>query len=201
MTIKKLFLILVLYLTILIITYITHIKLFYVDVVFYSAIIDVVIATVITSILIIFFNNFKIYNKTEYILLVIIFLLSGYSIAITIPTLIDRSLSFYILEKIEQRGGGIKISGFDRIFKEEYIVEHHLMEVRLTEQLESGTIIIKNQCVEITSKGKLLANFSQNFRKYFLPKKRLLLNEYSDSLTEIFKNKSSKDSGILGYEC
>ena len=128
----------------------------------------------------------------------IIWLLLGYSFAISIPTVIDRSLSFYLLEKLEQRGGGIKLNRFSDIFTKEYMKEHRLVDVRLTEQLTSGTIIIKEGCVRITGKGKSIAAFSRFFRTNFLPEQRLLMGQYSDDLIDPFK-KSNSD--VIGYEC
>jgi len=100
---------------------------------------------------------------------------------------IDRSLSFYLLEKIQQRGGGIRLASFQRVFTDEYVKEHRLVDVRLTEQLKSGTIVILDGCVKLTPRGKYLANFSRYFRRTFLPSKRLLMGEYTDALTDPFR--------------
>jgi hypothetical protein len=189
------------YLLVLIGVYITHVNFFYVKVVFYSAILDSILASIIISIIIFRFNFFHIFSKFEKLQMIIIYLLIGYALAISVPTVIDRSLSFYILEKIEQKGGRIKDSSLEKIFKEEYISEHHLMSVRLTEQLQSGTIILENGCVKITSKGILFASISRNFRKHFLPKNRLLMGEYTDVLTDIFKNKQDKEDKVIEYAC
>ena len=112
--------------------------------------------------------------------------LLGYIFAISLPTVIDRSLSFYILEKLQQRGGAIQLSKFEYIFTNEYMREHKLVDIRLTEQTESGTIIIDKDCVRLTNKGSLLADFSRYFRQNFLPKKRLLRDEYTDKLIDPF---------------
>ncbi|WP_216074005.1 hypothetical protein, partial [Acinetobacter baumannii] len=82
---------------------------------------------------------FRDFSRLELIQLAAIWLLGGYVFAISVPTVIDRSLSFYILEKLQQRGGGIREDAFRQVFTEEYVREHHLVEVRLTEQLQSGT--------------------------------------------------------------
>jgi len=112
----------------------------------------------------------------------------SYALSITIPTVIDRSLSFYILEKIDQRGGGIKLGSMNDIFTKEYIVEHRLMDIRITEQLQSGTIKIVNNCVVLTDRGRCLSRFSRFFRKNLLPKKRLIQGEYTDDLVDPFSN-------------
>jgi hypothetical protein len=124
-------------------------------------------------------------------------LLLGYGFAISVPTVIDRSLSFYILEKIQQRGGGIKFDSFDRVFTQEYVKEHRLVDVRLTEQQQSGTITIKDGCVKLTDWGNKIATSSRFFRAHFLPTQRLLMGQYSDSLTDPFRNSSE----INDYKC
>ena len=98
-----------LFLLLLAIVYGIHITFFRVDVVFYSAIFDGVIAAVITLALLSVLGYLRMLNHFETGQMLIIWLLIGYALAISVPTVIDRSLSFYILEKLEQRGGGIQL--------------------------------------------------------------------------------------------
>jgi len=176
--------------------YFIHVKFFKVDVILYSSIFDAMLATLLAG-LILFAGYFSILSKLEKSLLIIIWLQLGYIFSITLPTVIDRSLSFYILEKIQQRGGGIKHSNFDYIFKHEYMKEHHLVNIRLTEQIQSGTIIIINDCVKLTDFGSNLAHFSRYFRKNLLPEKRLIMGQYTDALTDPFRN----EQDIIDYTC
>ena len=178
--------------------YFLHITLFNVNVVFYAAIADGMLAASLAGLVLFLVSYFQPFNWFEKTLLVIIWILAGYAFAISVPTVIDRSLSFYILEKLQQRGGGIRLESFEQVFTKEYIKEHRLVDVRLTEQVESGTIQIENGCVTLTDKGKKIASFSRVFRQNFLPKKRLLMGEYSDDLTNPFKNSSSSN---IGYVC
>lgn len=175
---------------VLVVTYYAHVTYFKVNVVFYAAVFDGVVATIITGVIVFSPRPFCSLSRFEKSLLVVIWLIMGYALAISVPTVIDRSLSFYILEKIQQRGGAIRQDAFERIFTEEYVKEHHLVSVRLTEQVESGTITIENGCVLLTPKGKLLVRVSRSFRQYWLPKQRLLLEEYSDVLIDPFRNSS-----------
>lgn len=177
------------------IIYAIHITYFKVGVILYSVLMDGLIAIFLTSIMLYFV--FHIFTKSEKIMLLTIWILCGYAFAISVPTVLDRSLSFYILEKLQQRGGGIKIESFEQVFTQEYMVEHRLVDVRLTEQLYSGTIDIKNGCVIITSKGKRLAEFSRYFRTNWLPRYRLIAGKYSDDLTDPFRE--SKE--IYDYKC
>jgi hypothetical protein len=186
-----------LYIGLLLIIYLVHVNYFNIKVVFYSAISDGCLATAISGFLLFRLKKFDLFNNFEKILILFIWFLISYALAISVPTIIDRSLSFYILEKIQQRGGGINLSKLEKVFIKEYVNEHRLVDVRVTEQLESGTIIIEKGCVKLTSRGDNLATFSRNFRKHFLPKKRLLMGDYTDDLTDPFRNSIYNTD----YEC
>lgn len=176
------------FITLLLLIYYLHIAYFHINVVFYAAIADAILATLVAGVLLFVAGYFRLFNWFEKTQMMLIWLLAGYAFAISVPTVIDRSLSFYILEKIQQRGGGIKLDSFEQVFTKEYVKEHRLVDVRLTEQLESGTIQIDNGCVKLTEKGRNIASFSRAFRQNFLPKQRLLMGKYSDDLTNPFKN-------------
>jgi hypothetical protein len=186
-----------LFIALLVITYKVHIEFFKVNVVFYAAIFDAILSAFLMLMILCLVRQFKVFNGFEKFQLTCIWLLIGYALAISVPTVIDRSLSFYILEKLQQRGGGIRQSSFKEVFTKEYVEEHYLVEVRLTEQLQSGTILIEDGCVKLTKKGDELAKLSRKFRAGWLPKKRLLLGHYSDALTDPFRSASSE----VNYIC
>jgi hypothetical protein len=177
-----------LFVVLLLLVYVLHVRYMPVSVVFYSAIVDAVLATLLAVIVIATIRWFKVFTRFETLQLCCIWLLLGYSFAISVPTVIDRSLSFYILEKLQQRGGGIKLEAFDDVFTKEYVKEHRLVDVRLTEQQQSGTVEISDGCVKLTAWGQTIANSSRYFRAHFLPKQRLLMGKYSDDLTDPFRN-------------
>lgn len=187
----------IIFLAILLVVYFVHVRFFNVNVVFYAAIADAIIATAFSAAIIFIFKYFSYLSGYEKFLIILIWMLSGYAFAISVPTVIDRSLSFYILEKLQQRGGGIKLDRMSDVFSQEYMREHRLVDVRLTEQSQSGTIEIKNNCVRLTEKGKKIALFSRYFRKNLLPKHRLLMGTYTDVLTDPFSNSIA----MLDYSC
>jgi hypothetical protein len=177
--------------------YVIHATYFRVGVVFYSALLDGLLATTIACVLFLSSSRLGIFTGFEKAQLVGIWLLSGYILAISVPTVIDRSLSLYILEKLQQRGGGILLASFEDVFTKEYVKEHRLVDVRLTEQLESGTIVIENGCVKLTAKGDRIAGFSRFFRNNLLPRHRLLMGTYSSDLTDPFLHSAQ----IGDYTC
>lgn len=182
----KTIILLSIYLFFLLLFYLVHIYYFDVDVIFYSALFDSLLAVVAISVL--FRFTFNCFNSYEKFLLILVLILGGYSFSISVPTVIDRSLSFYILEKLNQRGGGILENKMEDVFVKEYMKEYRLVDVRMTEQLESGTIEIIDGCVRLTEKGKKISEISSFFRQNFLAKHRLLMGSYTDDLLNPFEN-------------
>lgn len=183
-----------------VVLYLLVVKFFKVDVVFYSSLQAAGGAIVIMAALIFSTTLFAVLSSFERNQLLVICALLGYVFAISVPTVIDRSLSFYILEKLQQRGGGIRLDKFEYIFTNEYMREHRLVDVRLTEQLESGTITIDGDCVMLTSRGDRLASFGRFFRQNLLPKQRLLRGEYTDQLTDPFRRSDQNPDYLCGAD-
>ena len=64
---------------------------FTVDVVFYAALLDVVLALLISAGVLVLARALSVFEKVQMLL---IWALAGYALAISVPTVIDRSLSF-----------------------------------------------------------------------------------------------------------
>jgi hypothetical protein len=169
------------------VVYVLHARYLPVDVVLYAALADALVAAVLTAALAALTPLRAALSGFERLLLFAVWLLGGALLAFAGPTLIDRSFSFYILEKIQQRGGGVALDRVDEVIVGEFIREHRLMDVRLTEQLESGTLVIEDGCVVLTPRGQRLAGFARAFRRHVLPRRRLLMGTYSDDLTDPFR--------------
>ncbi len=174
--------------------YYLHVRYFRVDVVLYSAVLDAALAAAAMTLLLFLRREFRIFNSYEKAQLGVIWFLGGCFVALALPTVIDRSLSFYILEKLQQRGGGIAQARFEEVFTKEYVKEHRLVDIRLTEQQVSGTIVIENGCVKLTERGARLAAFSRFFRTHLLPKHRLVGEGYTDDLTDPFRHSAAEAS-------
>jgi hypothetical protein len=174
------------FLAVLCLTYIVHVRFFAVDVVFYGALGDGALALVLSALLLRLraFDCFGGFEKGQVILA---WGLLAYAFAISVPTVIDRSLSFYMLEKMQQHGGSLRQDRFEDMFTRGYAREHQLVAVRLTEQLASGTVTVRNGCVRLTARGDFLASFSRWFRRNLLPRQRLLMGSYTDALTDPFR--------------
>jgi len=181
----------------LLVTYALHVRYLRVNVVLYSALLDAVVAAALVAAGL-HLSRFRAgFTSMERALLLLVWLLGGYAFAISIPTVIDRSLSFYILEKLQQRGGGIRADRMADVFTSEYMVEDRLVDVRLTEQVQSGTITVQGGCVRLTPRGARLARMSSYFRSHFLPRHRLLRGEYTDALTDPFRHSVAR----VDYTC
>lgn len=108
------------------------------------------------------------------------------------PTVIDRSLSIYIVEKVYQRGGRVAEAAMPAIFIEEYMPEYRLVDVRLTEQLTSGTLRLENGCLYLTDRGRAIVRFTSFYRKHFLPRRRILMGEETAQLTDPFRDQPQR---------
>jgi putative flippase GtrA len=181
-----------------VLTNIIHFRFFSVSVVLYDAVIDVTIGVVICAAFYGLFiaRRLKL-GLTEIVLALLAVWLAGLTYAVYFPAIIDRSLSMYILEKIDQRGGGIRQDAFEEVFIKEYVPEHRLVDIRLTEQLNSGTIAINNGCVVLTKRGRGVVAFTSFYREHMLPKRRNIMGRYVDDLTNPFRN-SRRD---VNYRC
>lgn len=165
-----------------------HFSFFPVRVVLYDTVGDLVLAGVIISIFYkLILSKMISLTRREMCLSLLSGFLAGLLYAVMFPTVIDRSLSIYMLEKLVQRGGSIDASSFGDVIKTEFFPEHRLVEARLTEQLNSGTIVIREGCVHITSRGEAIVEFTKFFRSNFLPKQREILGQFTDDLVHPFR--------------
>ncbi|WP_340649628.1 hypothetical protein [Pseudoxanthomonas winnipegensis] len=187
----------VVYVGILLLTNFIHMRFFDVNVVLYSSIVDALLAVLVTLALFRVWRLLDGLSRLEFTQLLVIWCLLGYVFAISVPTVLDRSLSFYILEKLQQRGGGILENRIGDVFVHEYMKEHRLVDIRLTEQVQSGTVEIKHGCVLLTAKGRDIASISRFYRAHFLPRNRLIMNAYTDDLVDPFR----KSAESVDYTC
>lgn len=164
-----------------------HFNFVEVDVVFYACVLDLVITLLIVGPLAYWLlPKRKNLNRTEITLTGLLCTVTLVLYSVMGPTVIDRSLSFYLVEKLRQRGGEIRYDAFPEIFVREYMPEYRLMDVRLMEQLSSGFSELQGNCVVLTDKGRMVAGFMDFFRRNMLPKKRNLFGETTDRLTRPF---------------
>ena len=91
-----------------------------VDVVFYSTLAVALGGALLAALALFAVPVFAVLSRFEKGQLVVIWLLLGYALAISGPTLIDRSLSFYILEKIDERGA-IRLDRFEPVVTQEFM--------------------------------------------------------------------------------
>ncbi|WP_237213805.1 hypothetical protein [Falsiroseomonas oryziterrae] len=169
--------------------HIVHFRFFPVRVVAYAALLDVGIALVLSAAAWLLWLRRRLRTDgLESALFLAIATLVATLYAIMVPTVIDRSLSIYILEKLLQRGGAIREGAFEELLVREFFPEHQLVAVRLTEQLNSGTITISDGCVRLTRRGETTATWTRRYRTTLLPRHREIMGRFSDDLTDPFRH-------------
>ncbi|WVH09084.1 MAG: hypothetical protein EoVTN8_406 [Fluviibacter phosphoraccumulans EoVTN8] len=157
-----------------------HFKYFSVNVLLYASLFDVVLSVILTIPLIV-----NVFQKTldgfGMLLVISLLLFFGYSYAITIPTIIDRSLSVYILEQIKKSGGEVSVNEYYRKINYDYFYDYKVPEMRLSEQLSSGTIeMTQDGMVKLTTKGKFVTDLTISYRKIMMPTHRLIIDKYEN---------------------
>jgi hypothetical protein len=169
-----------------------HFRFFPVRVLLYDSLLDVGVVgvTMLCAYNLVFRSRMPL-TPHEAVLTITLGLALAVNYAIVVPTVIDRSLSIYILEKLAQQGGSVRYDAFEDILRNQYMSEYRVADIRLTEQLNSGTVTISDGCVRLTSRGERIARFTHFFRTSVLPKQREIMGSYSDALTDPFRD--SKD--------
>lgn len=113
------------------------------------------------------------------------------------PTVIDRSLSIYIIEKIDYRGGEVAADAMKDIILIEFMDEYMVADVRMTEQVASGTVNNIDGCLKLTSRGNRIAAFTRFYRHNFLPQKRIIDGVVTNALTDPLSGKPV----LVPFEC
>jgi hypothetical protein len=166
-----------------------HFHFFRVEVLMYAAFFDILLASALVAIAIALTGWLR-FASIEVFFAIVIGALIATIYVILVPTLIDRSLSVYMLEKTHQRGGGIRKDAFLDIWRGEYLLEYRVVDTRLTEQIASGTLVIRDGCVLLTPRGNAAVNVFAFVRRHLLPQKRDILGDVTDELTNPFRNSS-----------
>jgi hypothetical protein len=161
-----------------------HFQWFRVSVILYACIIDIVIASIVVLAPYARFRWRRSgLTQSEVTLAAMVGALCALVYSVMGPTVIDRSLSIYIVEKLESRGGHIAHDAFKELIQREFMDEYRVADVRLTEQLTSGTAKLEDGCIVLTPRGVALAKFTHWYRATLLPKHRMLLGAETDQLT------------------
>jgi hypothetical protein len=79
----------------------------------------------------------------------------SYSFLITIPTLLDRSISLYILATIYENEK-MRKEEIDEYFISGFVLKNNATKKRLDEQILSKNIILNNEDYVITNNGKFI---------------------------------------------
>ena len=120
-------------------------------IIFYQGIVVNIILLILSLSLLFLVKRDEVVKTLTAISIVVGFLVS-YSFHITIPSLLDRSISLYIIG-LTHESGGENISQYKQDFYSGFINKNGAVEKRVNEQLVSGNIICDNICT-LTEKGE-----------------------------------------------
>jgi len=121
---------------------------------FYQGLVSIIFAALLLIPIFIIKKNFL--EMLGYFLFSIMFC---YSFLITIPALIDRSISLYILATVYEKEK-ISKEEIDNYFIKGFVIKNKAVNKRLEEQIFTKNIINNNGVYQITSRGILINKFN-----------------------------------------
>lgn len=100
--------------------------------------------------------------------IVVIKVLLGYSFVITIPSLLDRSISIYIISAVAQSGErGLTLPEIQQGFLRSYVEGTTTVEKRLHEQLVSKNFTERDGRYRITGRGEFTYRVNRGMARLF----------------------------------
>ena len=112
-------------------------------------------------------NTLKKWNNISTVFLAtVIFWLSSYAFIITLPVVIDRSLSVFILNRLASHQTSMPVDELYKIVSE-YFSDQSIVQKRIEEQLATGSIVFENNEIHLTKKGLNIAKFSTTIAEIF----------------------------------
>ena len=149
-----------------------HFHFFNPQVILYSLLFDLIVSLMIVVISLVIINKtFFLYKNALFTLFFLISTSQALVIyAFVVPTAIERSLSVYLLERLESSQGMLSISDFNNIAEHDYFNDMSVIETSIDEQVSTGSIVIIDNKVVITDKGKRLVKIFSFVKRYLLPK-------------------------------
>ena len=91
---------------------------------------------------------------------------SSYAIFITVPALLDRSISLYIVAVLSKENAGT-IEQINRWFVDGFVYENEAIPKRLNEQVVSGNVVEIDGCYYLTERGKRMMAVNRSLVKIF----------------------------------
>ena len=106
----------------------------------------------------------------------IIFFLSAYSFHITIPSLLDRSISLFILAVTDDLNT-VASSDYRRYFNSNFIEKNKAIEKRIMEQTNTGNLICENDNCSLSDQGRITHQINILLVKIFNTDTRYVIPE------------------------
>lgn len=125
------------------------------EIIFYQGLILLFISTVLVLTIIFALYKVRFIDHVLFncgVLIVIIASLLFYCFHITVPSLLDRSISLYIIG-ISQKKSNSTINDYRDQFYKGFIVKNKAIEKRLNEQIITGNVQCINDLCNLTEKG------------------------------------------------
>ncbi len=110
---------------------------------------------------------------------ILLYLFIGYSFAITVPSLLDRSISLYILGLVAvDEKAGLSEKEIDDLFYQGFIQANDAVKKRLIEQVASGNVVEEHDTYKVTTRGLLIYHIHSTLAGLFNTDKRYVVQAH-----------------------
>ncbi|ETI58513.1 hypothetical protein C100_23385 [Sphingobium sp. C100] len=89
------------------------------------------------------------------------------SFLIIFPVTFDRSITMFLLARIERQDGQLDARGLERVYVREYLGDMHQIDRRVAEQSLSGNIRVEGGRIHITAQGRRLLDSARAIGGWF----------------------------------
>lgn len=86
---------------------------------------------------------------------------------VVFPVTFDRSITMFLLARVEQRDGQLDARSLEQIFARDYLGAMHQIDRRISEQRLSGNIVVIQGHIHLTPQGRILMNGARAMGRWF----------------------------------
>ena len=110
----------------------------------------------IVGVVLVWLNQRGVFTLDASVSVFVIFLLSAFCFNLTVPAIVDRSVTVYLLNSLDNSNDGMTEQEIQREFMHTYFDENYAVRKRLREQVDSGNVRYDGDRYHVTKDGRTI---------------------------------------------
>ncbi len=115
----------------------------------------------IVGVVLVWLNQRGVFTLEASVSVFVIFLLSALCFNLTVPAIVDRSVTVYLLNSLDNSKNGMTEQEIRREFMHTYFDENYAVRKRLREQVESGSVRYDGNRYHVTKDGRTIMTIAR----------------------------------------